>query len=268
MQALAELVQGADGAIEDVAISIAADEYPFLDRAHLRRELDCLADSLRARVSSAKDNRLKLSRLCDQLYGQRGFRGIDDYDDPSGNHLNHVLKQRRGSPVLMAVLLIALGRRVGVDVEAVAFPGHFLVRAGPAPHLYVDPYDGRHPLPRARLEELARDTLTCDEREASQRLEAVGPRVVAVRILLNLQRIHRARADHARSLVVCDRLVDVTGAPFHRCDRAAHALALGATRAAIADLEAYLAAHPAAPDAARVQGVLDELRGQSLGALN
>ncbi|MBN4050206.1 hypothetical protein JYT28_00460 [Desulfobulbus sp. AH-315-M07] len=95
---------------------------------------------------------------------------------------------------------------------------------------------------------------------AALRLEPVGARTIAVRILVNLRRIHRMRGDHAAALVVCDRLFDVTRAPFHRADRAAHALALGATRAAISDFEAYLAAHPDAADAVLVRRVLDAAR--------
>lgn len=61
----------------------------------------------------------------------------------------------------------------------------------------------------------------------------VGARAVAVRMLANLKNSHERRGDHARALVVCDRLVDLTGAPELRRDRGMHALALGAMEAGV-----------------------------------
>jgi regulator of sirC expression with transglutaminase-like and TPR domain len=133
--------------------------------------------------------------------------------------------------------------------------------------VYVDPSTGGHPIDLERLLALAHETLG-DERAAAERLEPVGARTVAVRLLLNLHRTYRGRADHARALVVCDRLVDLTGAPFHRADRGAHALALGATRAALADFAAYLAAHPGAADADQVRTLLSKARSKLVRPAN
>jgi regulator of sirC expression with transglutaminase-like and TPR domain len=181
-----------------------------------------------------------------------GFRGSDDYDDPRSNYLNDVIERRTGSPVAMAVVLMALGRRAGVDVQGVAFPGHFLVRV--EGH-YADPFEGGAPLERERLLSLARESLDNPE-DAASCLEPVGPRAIGVRLLLNLQRIHALRGDHARSLVVCDRLFELTRAPIHRVERGTHALALGASRAAISDLEAYLVAEPEGDGAKRAREAL------------
>jgi regulator of sirC expression with transglutaminase-like and TPR domain len=259
MGVLADAVDASPPCFEDVALAIAADEYPRLSLEHYRTLLDELAAPAAAPVGAAATPSAKLTALCNHLYGERGYCGNEDYDDPRNNYLNDVIERRRGSPVTMAVLLIAVGKRVALPIDPIGFPGHFLVRTAVGESVYVDPFDGGHPLPRDELEQLARETLNGDRR-AAERLEPVGARTVAVRILLNLQRCYRARQDHGRLLVVCDRLFDLTGAPFHQCDRGIHALALGATQAAIHDLEAYLAAHPAAPDAAAVQRVLDKAR--------
>ncbi|MBW2457429.1 MAG: transglutaminase family protein [Deltaproteobacteria bacterium] len=260
MGVLADAVDASPLVFEDVALAIAADEYPGLRRERYHRLLDELAAPATESVAAATTPAARLTALCDHLYGQRGYCGNEDYDDPRNNYLNEVIERRRGSPVTMAVLLIAVARRAELPIEPVAFPGHFLVRTASAEPIYVDPFDGGHPLPREELEQLACETLDGDRQAAARRLEPVGARTVAVRILLNLQRCYRTRQDHGRLLVVCDRLFDMTGAPFHQCDRGIHALALGATQAAIHDLEAYLLAHPDAPDAAEVRAVLDKAR--------
>lgn len=114
-------------------------------------------------------------------------------------------------------------------------------------------------LERARLMNFARETVS-DPLHARACLEPVGLRTVAVRLLLNLQRIHGQRGDHARALVVSDRLYELTRALAHRVDRGVHALALGTTQAAIDDFEAYLNAHPQGEIAERARAELQRAR--------
>ena len=71
-------------------------------------------------------------------------------------------------------------------------------------------------------------------------LAPVSARVMAVRMLFNLQKIHERRGDHPKAFVLCDRLVDVADASFHLRYRGRHALALGAWLVAVDDFEAYL----------------------------
>ncbi len=260
-RSLSQAIDSQPPSFETVALAIAADEYPGLRTERYRSMLDDMAQPLLPKLRKTVATHEQCHELCDYVYGKLGFRGNDDYDDPRNNYLNEVLDRRLGTPITLVVLLVALGCRAGMQVQAIAYPGHSLVRVGQQEPIYVDPFDGGFPLAWDRLAELATETLDGDRREAERRLEPVGARTIAVRILLNLQRIYRARADHAHLLVVCDRLFEVTGAPFHQCDRGIHALALGATRTAITDLEAYLTAHPKAADAAQVRRVLDKARG-------
>jgi regulator of sirC expression with transglutaminase-like and TPR domain len=244
---------------EEVALWVANDEYPHLSVKDCRSELDALAAGVAIPIANAGHVLERVDVLCSYLFGERGFAGETDDDDPRGNYLNDVLERRRGSPVALAVLMLAVARRVAFELEAIAFPGHFLVRTPPEPAIYVDPFTGGHPLAEKRLLALAAETLGSTG-DAAQRLLPVGGRTIAVRLLLNLQRIHRQRADHARALVVCDRLFDLTRAPFHQADRGAHALALGSLRVAMTDFEAYLRAKPGAPDSGRIAVLMAKMR--------
>ena len=85
----------------------------------------------------------------------------------------------------------------------------------------------------------------------------------AVRILANYRNAYVRLHDHARALLACDALVELTRAPEARRDRGLHALALGAMAAAQADLEAYLEERPTADD---VEGVHAALRRCRVGA--
>ena len=67
-------------------------------------------------------------QLLQGFYQTLGFRGDwQDYFSAANCDLNQVLVQRKGIPVSLGILIIQLGRKIGLDVEGICFPGHFLV---------------------------------------------------------------------------------------------------------------------------------------------
>src|SRR5260221_12527656 len=71
-----------------------------------------------------------LATLNAYLYEELGFSGNrEHYDDPRNSFLNEVLDRRLGIPISLAVVYLEIGRRAGLRLEGVNFPGHFLVRA-------------------------------------------------------------------------------------------------------------------------------------------
>ena len=53
------------------------------------------------------------------LFRQEGFAGnLDHYDDPENSFLDSVLERRRGIPISLSVLMVAIGTRLGVDARA------------------------------------------------------------------------------------------------------------------------------------------------------
>lgn len=206
---------------------------------------------------------IEVSRV---LYDLVGLRGAHDYDAPAESFLTSVVARRQGLPVLLGVVAIAVAARAGIVLEPIAFPGHFLVRDQTS-RTYLDPASGRHPVSLEELRRIA-ERVHANPREAAERLEPVSARALAVRMLLNLGRAFEKCRDHARALIVHDRLFALTDNPAHRCDRAAHALALGAVDSAIEDFEAYLAAEPNAPDRKNIERILRQARHRERPLLN
>jgi regulator of sirC expression with transglutaminase-like and TPR domain len=262
MSALLEALAAQPPVIEDVALAIAADEYPHLDRARYRHALDDIAATVRARDGGGA----RLAVMVRHLYAELGFHGNEtDYYDPRNSYLNDVIDRRTGIPISLAVVLMAVARRLDLQMEGIGFPGHFLVRFGGPGGAFLDPFHEGRVLGRAELERLAarhleRSGASFEGEELERHLEPVGAHAIAVRMLGNLKHVHEQRGDHARALVVCDRLFDLSGAVFFRRDRGLHALALGAHRSAEGDLEAYLHEQPNAPDAPNVRPLLERAR--------
>jgi regulator of sirC expression with transglutaminase-like and TPR domain len=246
---------------EAAALLIARDARPALDVDAELARIDALAAPL-GELDPKAPARVQAQALSAHLYEGLGFHGDEeDYFDPRNSYLDEVLTRRTGIPITLSVLLMAVGRRAGLQVEGIGFPGHFLARVGGASGVLVDPFFGGRIIDHAALRRLAARMLGEASRLTPAHLEPVGLRPLVVRMLLNLKHAHERLGDHARCLVVCDRLVDLTSAPPFRRDRGLHALALGAGAAAAEDLEAYLAATEGrAEDTAMVREALERTR--------
>lgn len=240
-QRLVEAVRAED--VEACVTAIAADENPHLCDADVTRQLDALAARIAPEVT-AVSGAARLGRLVRAVYRHLGFATPETYDDPRLHLVDHVLTRRLGSPVALAAVVILLGRRFGVELSGVAFPGHFMLRyEGDAP-IFIDPSSGAFPFPIDSLRTLAANELQVSKQQASRFLAPVGARTIAVRLLQNLQRAHEERGDLGRAMLVLDRLYEITGSPAARCDRGLRAAALGAPHGALDDLMAYLSDHP------------------------
>lgn len=258
---LEELVRGGELEVEHAAVLIAADAKPMLDVAACLRVFDDLAAPLAARLRGSEDLETQARALAEHVYGELGFRGnADDYYDPQNSYIDRVIARRVGIPITLAVVLVAIGRRAGIVVEGIGFPGHFLARVGGQTGVLIDPFEGGRILDADALEVVARRFLGDPSRLRDEHLQPVGALPMTVRMLMNLKHAHERRGDHAQALLVCDRLVDLTGRPEARRDRGLHALALGSARAAADDLEAYLEARPTARDVPKLRATLDEAR--------
>jgi regulator of sirC expression with transglutaminase-like and TPR domain len=112
------------------ALVIACVDHEPVDEASAIAELDALAAGARMRLETVREPRARAEALMTFLFRERGFRGNQEqYYDPHNSCLDHVLAHRLGIPITLSVVAIEVGARLGIRVEGVAFPGHFLVRA-------------------------------------------------------------------------------------------------------------------------------------------
>lgn len=245
---------------EEAALWVASDAYPELDHQAVLRELDALAEPLSRRLARVRTPLQAVGTLGTYVFDELAFRGNEaDYYDPRNSYLQEVLARRLGIPITLAVVLLALSRRAGLALQGVPFPGHFLLRTsdGGEP-LFLDPFFRARIVRQEGLKHMLKRALGPNAQLSPEHLEPATTQAIAIRLLTNLKAIYASRKEHARALVVCDRLVDLTGAIEHRRDRGALALALGALHAAQEDLRAYLAERPDAPDLPQVSRLLDE----------
>jgi regulator of sirC expression with transglutaminase-like and TPR domain len=246
------------------ALAIAREEYPQLDEARYLRALDEFGHQvLRALPAGASPER-RVGRLNAVLFHELGFAGNQaDYYDPRNSFLNEVIERRSGIPISLSLVYLEVGRRCGLRVEGVAFPGHFLCKVSlDEGELIVDAFNRGQLL---GLEELKRRFASAagDAARFNVRLlRAATPKEILSRMLQNLRSIYLDRDDLPRALSAVDRqlLLQPDDVRVLR-DRARLCEQLGGAGAAAADLETVLHLDPKASDAAALRARVDRLRG-------
>ncbi|RVU46635.1 transglutaminase [Rubrivivax rivuli] len=197
----------------EAAIAVAQDEMPGLDVQAALAEVDTLAERLCRRVPADAAPLQRLRLLNQYFFHELGFAGnVNDYHDPRNSLLPEVLRTRRGIPLTLALLYIEIARPLGLAVQGVSFPGHFLVKLAVAGgEVVIDPFTGQS-LTRQALEERLLPFRRAPEMglgapTLAAWLQAASAREMLARLLRNLREIHRQAGDLPRWLAVQRRLV-------------------------------------------------------------
>jgi regulator of sirC expression with transglutaminase-like and TPR domain len=266
LERFAELVTREQFNLAEACLLIAEDQYPALDVAACVAKLDAMAATVRGRLAADAAAEQKVAALNHHLFGELGFCGnADAYYDPRNSYLNEVLERRTGIPITLSIVYLEVGRRLGLQVQGVSFPGHFLVKLRlKRGSLVLDPFTGgeacSEPELRARLgQALASER---PERLDLQRyLEPATPREIVARVLRNLKGIYVKSGKLERALAVMHRMLLVVPESAEELrDRGLVHAELECFRPALADLQNYLRRRPDAPDASDIHAKVVELR--------
>jgi len=194
-------------ALDQAALLIAAHAHPALDLAAELAKLDELAAGVGDRT---------LDGWRQHLFVELGFSGnVHRYYDPANSFLDDVVRRRKGLPITLSLLGMEVGRRIGLRLEGVGMPGHFLLRHGP--DAYVDPFDQGRRLDRAGCVERFRALHGPNVPFLPSYLETVGPLAILGRILNNLKSVYTGRGDIVALSWVFDLRMALPGAsPLER----------------------------------------------------
>ena len=280
-RAFEELIAEEDATtdVARAALLIATIEHPALDIEHYIAKLDQLADRVRTLLSLSllsplPENMAPLTILDAMnkiLFEEDGFRGNErDYYNPDNSFLNKVLEKRVGIPISLSLLYMEVGKRVGLSLEGIGLPFHFVVRCVlPTEILYVDPFEGGLLLSeqdcRERIRRMSHGKMT---RLPHHLFEPVTPRQFLVRMLGNLKNIYLHKEDYTKSLLVADHiLLLMPDAARELRDRGTIHLQLKHYAQALYDLKAYLKLEPQASDRHEIQNHIKTIQ-QTIAMMN
>lgn len=256
---LARVVRRAGGDLAEAALLICCELHPETDVDVELLRLDAMADSLRARDVLTGDPEHDAMLLAEHLGGELGFSGDEsDYNAPRNGLLTSVLDRRKGLPIALSIVYVAVGQRLRIPIYGIGLAGHFVVGVKTDDSILVlDPFNGGRALTQRQLEDLVR-VGTGGRLEFRRAMLRPSPTPAVIRRLLNnLTRDFRAQGDVENALWTIELKALLPHVPVgdHR-DRGELLAAGGRFDEAARAFETYLEeAGETAPDADEVRAL-------------
>ncbi|QDU31736.1 hypothetical protein ETAA8_68960 [Anatilimnocola aggregata] len=195
------------------AVSLHALDDVQPERVELT--VHCLAERIRAQCHDSSST-ARLAHLHDVFFDQERFVGnLDNYYFALNSYVPVVLNTRRGLPIILALLYKAVGERVGLQIEGVNSPAHFLARVRTNEGwLLIDPFYGGQALSTEeafrRIEQVAGRKIVRDENYLAPATHSQW----LSRILANLQALFAKEGRHDDLAAMTELQQVLTGAGF------------------------------------------------------
>jgi regulator of sirC expression with transglutaminase-like and TPR domain len=240
--------------LAQAALAIARIEYPRLDAERYLRTLDAMGDAAhrvidRETAESGDTSTLaRIKAFNNYLFEDLQFHGINPerYEDPRNSCLNEVLDQRTGIPITLSVVYMEVGRRAGLRIDGVNFPGHFLVRCPEVggrgnSGLIVDPFHGGALLSEHDCRVLLQKYVEDNVAFSKSLLAPTTRHQIVVRMLINLKRIYVNMRSFPQARDITEMLLALTPSALSELrDRGLLAYHLNDVTGALRDLQSYL----------------------------
>ena len=232
--------------LTEAAIAVAQHAYPDLDVQGVLDRLDQLGNKLKLRITP------------------------DTSPAPENSYLHHVLENRRGIPISLAILMIELGNQIGLKIRGVSFPNHFMMRISlQQGEVIMDPLTGDS-LSKTQLQEMLDPYLDAKGYRGELSLplniflRASSSREILSRYLRNLKMIYSEHERWERLLGIQERLVILLPDSIEEIrDRGLIFAQLEYLRPALADMHRYLSEVPEAEDASDIREHIATLESQT-----
>lgn len=196
------------------ALALVLDARPDADVEGVSAAIDAWGERLSRRIAHHGAGAAPLTGallLRQLLFDEEGFAGdLENPHDPANSELDRVLERRRGLPLALGLIMVEVGKRAGLPMHGVSFPGRFLVGLAVPPRpLLFDPFrGGRLVLPedcQGLLDSVSRPAL----RLRPEFLAACPPDRLVERMLTNLKHAYLRKADIESALRTQGRICEI-----------------------------------------------------------
>jgi len=111
---------------------------PALDIQHYRTVLDEYAKRVSDKITTESSSLDIIHALNYVLFHEENYVGNQiSYYDLSNNFLNTVIEGKTGNPIMLSSIYILVARRLGLEIESIGTPGHFIVKFD---GMLIDPF--------------------------------------------------------------------------------------------------------------------------------
>ncbi len=180
--------------LDEASLIMSASLQPGLDELGWLTRLDQIAANCPTPTPRG------IARFLFQDLEFQGNRSA--YYDWRNSCLDRVIDTRTGIPISLSILMIEVGRRLGVRLVGIGMPAHFLVRSVDDPDVFFDPFAGGRVLSRSDARDLF-ETITHGQAQWDESyLDPTPNRLIVVRLLNNLKGVFERRSDAVRHALV------------------------------------------------------------------
>jgi len=198
--------------LAEVALLLAALDYPDTDLAPYRRHLAALASNL-ADIAVQEKETLdgRVAALTQVVAEQHGYGGDRrTYDDLQNANLIRVIDRRKGLPVALGILYIHAARAQGWRAFGINFPGHFLIAVeDDEERVILDPFEGGLQVDLARLQLMLKTALGADAELQPEYYASMTNRGVLLRLQNNIKKRVLDNGDNQRGAGVIEGMLTI-----------------------------------------------------------
>jgi serine protease Do len=247
------------------ALTIGRLDEQDVDVEAYVKQVERMAGDVKQKLAADATEAQKLAALNEYLFKENGFHGSrTDYYHQANSYLSRVIDDREGLPITLSVLYIELGSRLGLKIEGVGLPAHFVVRHVPTegePQL-IDVFEAAAPLSREAAEQ--KILALTGEAARPDHFAAISNRQMLQRILLNLISIaQNPKIGPDREALLRYESAMLALDPTLVRDRGLRAVCrweTGRTAAAVADLQTIIDSAPAGLDVNELRRMQEHFR--------
>jgi regulator of sirC expression with transglutaminase-like and TPR domain len=196
-QSLEDLGQLADHDIPllETAFLLAELQHEGISLDRYRQHVMSMAEQVGTRFKNlieagADDDALtRLAALKHIIHDQHGYTGdVETYDDIQNADIIRVIDRRKGLPISLAILTLAVGRANGWQMDGINFPGHFLVRVTHNNQIILcDPFTQFKVMLAHDLRELIKKIMGADAELSSTFYDVAPARLILLRLQNNIK---------------------------------------------------------------------------------
>ena len=239
-------------------------EYPDLIVDEYLLRIEKMAAQIESRLGSdARNPNSLIDLINDYLFVEQGFHGNDDdYYDPRNSFLNEVIDRKTGIPITLSTLYIELAGRVGLTLDGVGFPGHFIVKfSGPGDEILIDPFNRGRILSEKNCQDILNRMYAGGVQFKREMLSRSTKKQILGRMLNNLKGIYVNSQNHQKALSVVALILELSPDNYSEIrDRGLLYYKLECFSQALHDLECYLSLSPDAPDREVIINIASRLK--------
>ena len=258
---LDKLIKDGDDKIDllSAALLIASLDNQELDEQVYIDQVEGMVEEIRGELPKDASEKQKLASLNRYLFENNGYHGSrTNYYHRANSYINQVLDDREGLPITLSVLYMDLGWRLGLRIEGIGLPGHFVVRqvSKNGDTQLVDVFDGGTLISEKDAGRIVREF--AGREIADEDLLPYSRRAILVRILRNLMGLAQRDEDKEAMLRYVEAMLTVEpDTPAERGMRAVLRFETGRQAAAVADLDWFLETEPEGVDLQRIHQMRD-----------